>query len=204
LGLLVVVTHPFHLLRGERLVVLFVRRVGTGRIYVCEGGPLGSVALPEDATDRGAEPAERPLSIEVLAGLVALVGELDGRRGGGAMSAARRVGSAGPSQCPAFARELAGRLSVLFERDVEIARRLNDPARRLRAASESETALQQAPWMVDRPFHDYQFASEERRQLAAEIGEVIRRFVDVLVAAGWSEEQARAANVYELAGAGVR
>ncbi len=48
---------------------------------MCEGGPLGSVALPEDATDRGPEPAERPLSIEVLGALVALVGELDGERG---------------------------------------------------------------------------------------------------------------------------
>ncbi len=61
--------------------MLFVRRVGAGRVYVCEGGPLGSVALPEDATDRGAESAERPLSIEVLAALVALVGELGGRQG---------------------------------------------------------------------------------------------------------------------------
>ena len=122
------------------------------------------------------------------------------------MSAARRVATAGPSQCPAFARELAGRLSVLFERDVEIARRLNDAGRRLRVANanESETALQRARWTIDRAFHDYQSAAEERRQLAAEIGEVIRRFVDVLVGAGWSEEQARAANVHELAGAGVR
>ena len=121
------------------------------------------------------------------------------------MSAARRVATAGPSVCPAFARELAGRLSVLFERDVEIARRLNDAGRRLRAANESETAvlgaLQQARWTIHRAFHDYQTAAEERRQLAADIGEVIRRFVDALVAAGWSEEQARAANVYELAGA---
>ena len=117
------------------------------------------------------------------------------------MSAARRVGSAGPSQCPAVACELAGRLLVLFERDVEIARRLNDAGRRLRAAIESETALGQARWRIDRAFHDYQIAAEERRQLAAEIGEVIRRFVDVLVAAGWSEEQARGANVHELAGA---
>jgi Family of unknown function (DUF5372) len=76
-----VVTHPFHPLRGERLVVLFVRRVGAGRIYVCEGGPLGSVALAEDATDRGWESCERPLSIDVLAALVVLVGELDGARG---------------------------------------------------------------------------------------------------------------------------
>jgi hypothetical protein len=121
------------------------------------------------------------------------------------MSAARRVATAGPSVCPAFARELAGRLSVLFERDVEIARRLNDAGRRLRAANESQTAvlgaLQQARWTIHRAFHDYQTAAEERRQLAADIGEVIRRFVDALVAAGWSEEQARAANVDELAGA---
>src|ERR1035438_10527112 len=60
-----VVTHPFHPLRGERLVVLFVRRIGGARVYVCDGGPLGSVSLAEDATDRGAGPAERPLSIEV-------------------------------------------------------------------------------------------------------------------------------------------
>jgi len=116
------------------------------------------------------------------------------------MSAARRVVTAGPSRCPVLARELAGRLSVLFERDVEIARRLNDAGRCLRAANESETGLRRARWMIDRAFHDYQFASEERRQLAAEIGEVIRRLVDALVAAGWSEEQARAANVHELTG----
>jgi len=76
-----VVTHPFHPLGGERLEVLYVRRLATGRVYVCEGGPLGSVSLPEDATDRGQEPAERPLSVEVLAALVALVAELDGERG---------------------------------------------------------------------------------------------------------------------------
>ena len=62
-------------------MVLFVRRVGASRIYVCEGGPLGSVALAEDATDRGVEPAERPLSIEVLAALVALVAEVTGGKG---------------------------------------------------------------------------------------------------------------------------
>ena len=76
-----VVTHPFHPLRGERLEVLFVRRIGTGRIYVCEGGPLGSVSLPEGVTDRGWEPAERPLTVEVLAALVALVAELRGDQG---------------------------------------------------------------------------------------------------------------------------
>lgn len=76
-----VVTHPFHPLRGERLRVLYVRRVGGICIYVCEGGTLGSVGLPEDATDRGPEPAERPLSIEVLAALVALLSDLTGEQG---------------------------------------------------------------------------------------------------------------------------
>jgi site-specific recombinase XerD len=45
----------------------------------------------------------------------------------------------------------------------------------------------------------YQEAAENRRQLAAEIGEVIGRFVDELVDAGWSEAEARNANVHELA-----
>ena len=73
-----VVTHPFHPLCGDRLEVLFVRRVGAGRIYVCEGGPVGSVSLPEDATDRGSQLGEWPLSIEVLVALVALVVDLSG------------------------------------------------------------------------------------------------------------------------------
>ena len=76
-----VVTHPFHPLCGKRLRVLYVRRVGGIRVYVCEGGPLGSVGLPEDATDRGPEPAERPLSVEVLAAVVALLSELTGEQG---------------------------------------------------------------------------------------------------------------------------
>ena len=71
-------THPFHPLCGARLEVLFVRRIGASRIYSCEGGPLGSVSLPEDATDRGPERAELPLSVEVLAALVVLVADLAG------------------------------------------------------------------------------------------------------------------------------
>ena len=58
--------------------MLIVRRVGTGLIYSCEGGPLGSVSLLEDATDRGPEPADRPLTIEVLAVLLAVVTVLGG------------------------------------------------------------------------------------------------------------------------------
>ena len=60
-------------------------------------------------------------------------------------------------------------------------------------------AAQQVHWTVHRAFIEYQAAAEERRQLAADVGEVIRQFVDSLVAAGWSEEEARKANVHELA-----
>jgi hypothetical protein len=73
-----VVTHPFHPLHGERLEVLFERRRGGGRVYVCEGGPLGNVTLPEDATDRGRPPAERRLTYELVADLGAVVVALRG------------------------------------------------------------------------------------------------------------------------------
>jgi hypothetical protein len=67
-----VVTHPFHPLRGERLAILFERRMPGGRLYVCEGGPQGTIGVPEDATDRAPAPAATPLSGEVLARLVEL------------------------------------------------------------------------------------------------------------------------------------
>ena len=60
-------------------------------------------------------------------------------------------------------------------------------------------AIQQVHWRIHRAFIDYQTAAEERRQLAADTGELVRQFVDSLIAAGWSEEQARNANVHELA-----
>lgn len=71
------VTHPFHPLFGQRLEVLYVRRRGASRLYVCDGGALGGVGLPEEATDRGSEPAERPLTFEVLAELAGIVAVLD-------------------------------------------------------------------------------------------------------------------------------
>lgn len=72
-------THPFHPLFGRRVEVLRVRRRAVGRLYVCDGGTLGSLVLPEDATDRGLpEPAERPLSFEVLVELAAVIVALGG------------------------------------------------------------------------------------------------------------------------------
>jgi hypothetical protein len=76
-----VVTHPFHPLRGQRLVVLSQSRCAAGRGDVCGGGPFGDVARPEDATDRGPEPADGPLSFEVLVELAALVAAFGGAWG---------------------------------------------------------------------------------------------------------------------------
>jgi hypothetical protein len=76
-----VVTHPFHPLRGQRVAVLFERRYADGRLYVCEGGPSGTIGVPEDATDRAAAPASTPLTAEVLAGLVELLAAISGPDG---------------------------------------------------------------------------------------------------------------------------
>jgi hypothetical protein len=73
-----VVTHPFHPLCGERLEVLLERRCGAGRVYVCDAGGGRNVELGEDATDRGQEPGERPLSFEVLVELAAVLAALGG------------------------------------------------------------------------------------------------------------------------------
>src|SRR6516164_8693599 len=60
-----IVTHPFHPLLGRQLPILFARRQALGRLYICEGGALGTVTLPEEFTDRGLPPASRPLTVEV-------------------------------------------------------------------------------------------------------------------------------------------
>lgn len=149
------------------------------------------------------------------------------------------LSSGGDRVVPVLARELAARLSVLFERDVEIVKRVNDAQRRVREANErlwsglspdsfgvmhegagpagsseiaplmmdgardAETAVlaavQQIHWSIHRGFCDYQSACEERRQLAVDVGEITGKFIEVLCGAGFSEADARAANVHELA-----
>jgi hypothetical protein len=53
-------------------------------VYVCDGGGGRNVALAEDAADRGLEPAEQPLSFEVLVELAAVVTVLGGEADRGA------------------------------------------------------------------------------------------------------------------------
>jgi len=141
---------------------------------------------------------------------------------------------------PVHARQLAAQLSALFDRDVEIVKRLNDAHHRLLQASErlwsglapdafgltndntaaaaigqspiaifirdagpttSQVleALKQARWQIHRSFCQYQSASEERRQLAFDVGELSQQLTHTLCAAGWSTDQARNANVHQLA-----
>jgi hypothetical protein len=63
-------------------------------------------------------------------------------------------------------------------------------------------ALQQAHWQIHRAHCDYLKVAEDRRRLAARIGEIMGAFVDELVAAGWSEREARNAKISELADSG--
>lgn len=62
--------------------MLFERRYkATGLGFCCEGGPLGSVMLPADWTDRGGPAAERALGYEQLIELAGLVRVLSTHRG---------------------------------------------------------------------------------------------------------------------------
>jgi hypothetical protein len=60
-------------------------------------------------------------------------------------------------------------------------------------------ALQEAHWAIHRAFCEYQSACEQRRQLAVEVGELAQQLTDALCAVGWSEQQARDADVHQLA-----
>ena len=65
-------------------------------------------------------------------------------------------------------------------------------------------ALERVHWTIGRAFIDYQRAYEERRRLAVDVGELSQQLIEVLCAAGWSEDAARAADLHALAMAGAR
>jgi hypothetical protein len=108
---------------------------------------------------------------------------------------------------PERARQLATRLSALFDRDVEIVKQLNDAHQRLvnanqqldtRAASDTLN-LPDIRWRINRAFCAYQDAAERRRQLAVDVGEIAHQLTDALTQAGWTAQQAQHANVHQLA-----
>jgi hypothetical protein len=85
----------------------------------------------------------------------------------------------------------------------QVAESVVDAVRAGAAAAEVEAAvlsdLQEVHWTIHRAFSEHQQLSEDRRHLAAEIGELIAAFVAELIAAGWSEQDARQADVRQLA-----
>jgi hypothetical protein len=109
-----------------------------------------------------------------------------------------------PATVPDDARALAARLASLFQADQEIVLRLNDAHHRLAAANDRlwiEPAADPVGvhHQIHRAFWTYQHASEERRQLAVDVGELSQQLTDTLAAAGYSRQQARSANVHALA-----
>ena len=73
------IVHPFHLLCGRRVPVLFTKRRVGRLVFVCEGGPLGRVTVPESWTDRGQVPSANRLSVDRLVELDTLLTVLRGR-----------------------------------------------------------------------------------------------------------------------------
>ena len=64
--------------------------------------------------------------------------------------------------------------------------------------------LPQVHGTIHSAFHAYQYACEERRQLAVAVGDVARQLTEVLCAVGWRAADARTVDVHELARVGVR
>jgi hypothetical protein len=58
---------------GQELVVLLERKWAGGHLYVCEGGPLGTIGMQASWTSLGTPASNRPLTIESLIDLAALV-----------------------------------------------------------------------------------------------------------------------------------
>jgi hypothetical protein len=105
---------------------------------------------------------------------------------------------------PAHARALAAQLAALFEQDSEIVRGLNQAHHRLAGANDRLWSGPAADPLVigqqiHRAFCAYQQASEQRRQLAVDVGELSQQLTDALTAAGYHPQHARSADVHELA-----
>jgi hypothetical protein len=67
------VTHPFHPLAGQRMEVLFERRVPNGLGLSCDGGRLGRILVLAAWTDRTAPERPARLSFEALVNLAAVI-----------------------------------------------------------------------------------------------------------------------------------
>lgn len=109
-----------------------------------------------------------------------------------------------PPAVPAHARALAAQLAALFEKDSEIVSALNQAHHRLVGANDRLWSGPAAdPLVIGRQIHrafcTYERVSEQRRQLAVDVGELSQQLTDALTAAGYRPEHARSADVHELA-----
>ena len=92
---------------------------------------------------------------------------------------------------PTRARVLAARLAALFEAEQKIVVALNDAHHLLAAANDrlwtdpvvDPLSVHQ---QIHRAFCAYQHASEQRRQLAVDVGELSQQLTDTLTAAGYT------------------
>jgi len=72
-----VITHPFHPLNGQRLVVLFTQRKRIGLFFVCEVEGRRRVTVAQEWTDRGVPASSDRLAVEGLTAARALVDAID-------------------------------------------------------------------------------------------------------------------------------
>jgi hypothetical protein len=66
-------------LSGRRVAVLFAKRRAGRLVFVCEGGPLGRVTVPESWTEHGPAPAAHRLTVAALVELDTLLTVLEQR-----------------------------------------------------------------------------------------------------------------------------
>jgi len=101
-------------------------------------------------------------------------------------------------------RALAEVLAALFEHDRRLAGEMNAAQHRLLGAVEQIQAVtacsagRDLGTTVRGAFMEYQQVAEDRRALGADVGEAVIRLVDELIAAGFTERQARNADVWAL------
>jgi hypothetical protein len=72
-----VITHPFHPLKGQRLAVLFSQRKRTGLYFVCEVEGRRRVTVAQEWTDRGVPASNDRLAVEGLTAARSLVDAID-------------------------------------------------------------------------------------------------------------------------------
>jgi hypothetical protein len=71
-----VITHPFHPLKGQSLVVLFTQRRRHGLFFVCEVDGRRRITVAQDWTDRGVAASSDRLAVEGLSAVRALIDKI--------------------------------------------------------------------------------------------------------------------------------